>query len=293
MEQLGALAALGAAALWTVNGVVTERKGIGLEGSALNFGRILLGLLVITLTALVFGGGILPLRASAGSWLWLLLSGLVGFALGDTWLVKGFQTIGARLTLLVFSFAPVLTAVLSYLIFGERLSALNLLGMALVMLGIAMVIGFKAEGGRSAVWGKGPLYAFLASLAQAVGTISSKFGLMGMDALFATQVRLIGGALGMAVLFLLHRRWEKLGEVFRSANGRLTMLSGAVLGTLFGVVLSMVAIQHTKAAVASTLMATMPVLILPISYLILKEKLRTKDLLGALISVAGSAILFL
>lgn len=293
MEQLGALAALGAAALWTVNGVVTERKGIGLEGSALNFGRILLGLLVITLTALAFSGGILPLQASAGSLLWLLLSGLVGFALGDTWLVKGFQTIGARLTLLVFSFAPVLTAVLSYLIFGERLSALNLLGMALVMLGIAMVIGFKAEGRRSAEWGKGLLYAFLASLAQAVGTISSKFGLMGMDALFATQVRLIGGALGMAILFLLHRRWGKLREVFRSANGRLTMLSGAVLGTLFGVVLSMVAIQHTKAAVASTLMATMPVLILPISYLNLKEKLRTKDLLGALISVIGSAILFL
>lgn len=293
MEQLGALAALGAAIMWTVNGVIMEKNGVGLDGGALNLGRIILGLVMITAAALLLGLGALPLGAGTAGWLWLLLSGLIGFALGDTLLVKGFLLIGARLTLLVFSFAPVLTAVLGYVFFGETLSALNLLGMLLVLLGIMIVIG--AGENRAAVPGrtKGLAFAFIASLAQAFGTVASKMGLMDMEPLAATQVRLIGGLLGMGIIFLLDRRWKHLAVVFRSPRGRITVLSGAVLGTLFGVVLSMFAIRLSKAAVASTLMSTMPVLILPISFFILKEKLRPKDILGAALSFAGSAVLFL
>lgn len=293
MEQWGALAALGAAALWTVNGVIMEKNGAGLDGGALNLARILLGLALITAAALLLGLGALPLGAGIASWLWLLLSGLIGFSLGDTLLVKGFLMIGARLTLLVFSFAPVLTAILGYLFFGETLSLLNLLGMLLVLLGIAIVIGVKGDHDAAPDRAKGLIFAFIASLAQAFGTVASKMGLQGMEPLAATQVRLIGGLLGMGVLFLLDRRWKHLAAVFRSPKGRLTVLSGAVLGTLFGVVLSMVAIRWSKAAVASTLMSTMPVLILPISFFILKEKLRPKDLLGAALSFVGSAVLFL
>ena len=294
MEQLGALAALVAALMWTVNGVIMEKNGVGLDGGALNLGRIILGLLMITAAALLLGFGALPLGAGIQGWLWLLLSGLIGFALGDTLLVKGFLMIGARQTLLVLSFAPVLTAVLGYVFFGETLSALNLFGMLLVLLGIAIVIGLK-DNGVAAVpdRAKGLTFAFIASLAQAFGTVASKMGLQGMEPLAATQVRLIGGLLGMGVIFLLDRRWKHLLDVIRSPGGRLTILSGAVLGTLFGVVLSMMAIRWSKAAVASTLMSTMPVLILPISVFILKEKLRPKDLFGAALSFAGSAVLFL
>ena len=293
MEQWGALAALGAAIMWTVNGVIMEKNGAGLDGGALNLGRIILGLLMITAAAMLLGFGALPLSAGIQSWLWLLLSGLIGFALGDTLLVKGFLMIGARLTLLVFSFAPVLTAVLGYVFFGETLSVLNLFGMLLVLLGIAIVIGLKENGGAVPGRAKGLIFAFIASLAQAFGTVASKMGLQEMEPLAATQVRLIGGLLGMGVIFLLDRRWKHLLDVIRSPRGRLTILSGAVLGTLFGVVLSMIAIRWSKAAVASTLMSTMPVLILPISVFILKEKLRPKDLFGAALSLVGSAVLFM
>ncbi len=293
MEQWGALAAIGAAVLWTINGVIMERRGVGLDGGALNFGRILLGLPLITLAAGLIGPGFLPRDAALAGWLWLLLSGFVGFSLGDTMLVRGFLMIGARLTLLVFSFAPVLTAILGYFLFGETLSALNIIGMLLVLMGIMLVVGTKGGAGAGSDRATGLFFAFLASLAQAAGTICSKMGLLSMDAVSATQVRLMGGLLGMLIIFAPGRKWKALRAVFLSARGRQTVLSGAVLGTLFGVVLSMVAIRYSKAAVASTLMSTMPVLILPISFFILKEKLRPKDLLGAVLSMAGSAVLFL
>ncbi|MHC1786636.1 MAG: DMT family transporter [Christensenellales bacterium] len=292
MERLGALAALSAAVLWMLNGVVMERKGAGLDSGAINLARLSLGLLLTTLAAALIYGGPLQAGVGLGAWLWLLLSGLVGFSLGDTFLIGGFQLIGARLTLLIFSLSPVLTAALSYVFFGEALSLLNILGMLLVLSGIFLVIG-RVDADGSKALGKGLVYALIAALTQAIANITSKMGLLEVNALYATQMRLVGGVAGMLILFLLGRRWGRLLTLLRSPKGRLAVLSGGVVGTLFGVLLSMIALQLTKAAVASTLNATMPVLILPVSHFLLKEKLRPKDLLGALLSVAGSAVLFL
>lgn len=291
MEQLGALAALGAALLWTCNSVVVERRGIGLDSGGVNFARLLLGLALVSLSAWALQGAPLP-QATAAAWAWLLLSGLIGFSLGDTLIFGAFQAVGARLTMLVFSFAPVLTAVLSFLFFGERLTALNVLGMALVLSGILMVIGTgdRKRGRRMA---RGLLFAATASLTQALANVTSKLALTQVSALYATQIRLLGGVVGMLLVFALGRRWGRLREVLLSPRGRTVTVSGAVLGTLLGVLLSMVALKLTKAAIASTLSATMPVLILPFSHFLFREKLRARDLLGAVLSVAGLAVLFL
>lgn len=293
MEQIGALAALGAALMWTLNSAVIEKKGRGLDGGSLNFGRMMLGLLLITVVSTFSTGQLLPRDASVSAWLSLLLSGFLGFSLGDTFLMKSFQTLGARLTLLIFSFAPVLTAILSYFLFNEKLSALNIFGMALVLAGIVLVISGKKVNRGVGVSLQGLLFALAASLGQALGTIFSKFGLDDISPLPATQIRLLGGLAGMAFMMMVSQKRVALKQAFLSANGRLVMLTGAVLGTLIGVSLSMAALQMTKGAIASTLMSTMPILILPISVLILKEKLSARDIAGAVISVAGMAVLFI
>jgi len=278
--------------MWTINSVIMQRRGVGLSSQGLNAGRIFLGLVLITAVHILLHGSLYPTAADPSAWLWLLLSGVVGFSLGDSLLVSGFLSIGARLTLLVFSFSPVLTAVLSYLLFGETLSLYKVVGMLLVIGGIMLVIGGKGEGKAPPALGRGLLFAFLAALAQALSNVTSKMGLGQVDPLGATQIRLIGGVVGIIAVLAIGRRWQDLGAVFRSPNGRLTILSGAVIGTLLGVVLSMAALQMTKAAVASTLMSTMPVLILPISRFVLKEQLHARDIAGAVICVLGSAILF-
>lgn len=291
MAQWGMLAALSAALLWTLNSVTVERRGVGFDSAAINLARLVLGFVLVTVAAAVMYGSLLPLDASPAIWGWLILSGLIGFSLGDTLLFGAFQAIGARLTMLVFSFAPVLTALMSYLFFGERLSGANMLGMALVLGGILLVIGL-GDAQRRRDLARGLLFAATASLTQAIANITSKLALSDISALFATQVRLIGGIAGMLVLFAIRSSWGSLRQLRQSADGRLVVLSGGVIGTFLGVLLSMLALQLTQAAIASTLTSTMPVLILPISYFVLKEKLKPKDLLGALMTVAGLAVLF-
>ena len=68
---------------------------------------------------------------------------------------------------------------------------------------------------------------------------------------------------------------------------------GTILGPYLGITFSLVAINYTKVGIASTLMSTMPILMLPMIRIIYKETLTIRAITGAFIAVAGVAILFL
>jgi drug/metabolite transporter (DMT)-like permease len=68
---------------------------------------------------------------------------------------------------------------------------------------------------------------------------------------------------------------------------------GAVFGPFLGVSFSLIAVQHTDAGIAQTIMSLVPVLILIPAVVINKEKLRFREVLGAFIAVAGVALFFL
>jgi drug/metabolite transporter (DMT)-like permease len=69
-------------------------------------------------------------------------------------------------------------------------------------------------------------------------------------------------------------------------------LVGGVFGPFLGVSLSLVALQHTAAGVAATIMALTPVLILPVSARIRRERITWRAAGGAVMAVAGCALLF-
>ena len=68
---------------------------------------------------------------------------------------------------------------------------------------------------------------------------------------------------------------------------------GAVFGPFLGVSFSLLAVQHTKAGIAATLMAIVPVLIIPPAIIIFKEKVNWKEIIGAIITVVGVGLFFL
>jgi len=57
--------------------------------------------------------------------------------------------------------------------------------------------------------------------------------------------------------------------------------------------LSLVAVRHTEAGVAMAIMGTVPVLVIPLVIIVFKEKVSLRALIGAVITAAGVAMLFL
>jgi drug/metabolite transporter (DMT)-like permease len=139
----------------------------------------------------------------------------------------------------------------------------------------------------------GLLLALGGAAGQAVGLALSKYGMGRYDPFAATHIRVIAGGVGFVVLFFLLRRWRLVFRALGDGGAVARTALGAAFGPFLGVSLSLVAVQHTQAGVAATLMALVPVLIIPVSILVMKERVSLRAVAGALIAVAGAALLFL
>jgi uncharacterized membrane protein len=78
------------------------------------------GMLIIT--HYFYFNSFLPLDASPERWFWLGLSGLVGFVIGDAMLFEAFVIVGARISMLLMSLVPIMSALFAWLFLGEILT---------------------------------------------------------------------------------------------------------------------------------------------------------------------------
>jgi drug/metabolite transporter (DMT)-like permease len=239
---------------------------------------------------------ILPFDASFDNWLWLSLSGLVGFVFGDLFLFKSYTMIGSRFSMLIMTLVPPITAFFSFIILGERLTLFHYLGMTLTFSGIAMAIfsrNGKGEKLSLKLAPKGILYAFGGAVGQALGLVLSKFGLKDYDPFAATQIRVIAGIFGYTLLVTVLVRWGNVINATRNKSGMMLTSLGAFFGPFLGVSFSLVAVKYTEAGIASTIMALVPVFIILPAVVLYKERVTFREFLGAIISVAGVALFFL
>ena len=296
-SHLGEIAALTTAMFWTITATAFELAGKRVGSLSVNYIRLFIAFFLISLFTFFTRGMLLPLDATWTSWLWLFLSGLIGFVIGDLFLFQAYVEIGSRISMLIMATAPPITALLGFLIMGERLTPSNLLGMFVTLIGIALVILVRnGEGNKMELSHpiKGLVYAFIGALGQALGLILSKMGMQGSYNPFAaTQIRIVAGIVGFTIVFLATKRWKELFIAVRDSKAMMNMTIGAVFGPFLGVSLSLLAIQYTTTGVASTIMSIMPVLIIPSSIIIFKEKITVKEIIGAVITVIGVSLLFI
>ena len=295
-NHLGEFAALLTAFFWTVTSLSFEAASHKIGSVAVNILRLIIGFAFLSVFTLIRRGMILPIDASYDNWLWLSLSGLVGFVFGDLFLFKSYTMIGSRFSMLIMTLVPPITAFFSFLILGERLTLFHYLGMTLTFSGIAMAIfSRKGKGEKLSLKlaPRGILYALGGAVGQALGLVLSKFGLKDYDPFAATQIRIIAGIFGYTILVTVLARWGSVINATRNKSGMKLTSIGAFFGPFLGVSFSLVAVKYTEAGIASTIMALVPVFIILPAIVIYKQKVTLPELLGALVSVAGVALFFL
>lgn len=307
IERAGELAALATAGCWVITALSFEAAGKRIGSLSLNLIRLVMSLVPLCLWGLVSRGHALPLDADPSAWAWLTLSGLVGFTLGDLCLFRAFVLIGPRLATLIMASVPVWTSLLGFVFLDERLLGRELLGIALTVGGIAWAVSQRRptpaapetrEGSEPASkpsrWrfaSSGIAMALAGALGQAVGLVLSKHGMDDYDAFAATQIRVLAGIGGFAIVITLWRWWPRVREAVRDTQAMGPTAIGAVFGPFLGVGLSLLAVQLAPTGVASSVMATTPILMLPVSW-IRGEKFGWAGALGAMLAVAGVAVLF-
>jgi len=295
----GQLAALGAAVLWACTALSIDGAARRIGSLTVNLIRLVFAFGFLCLAGWLFRGRPLPVDATPHAWAWLTVSGLVGFTFGDLCLYRSYLVIGPRLSTLMMSLVPLITALGGWLALGETLTPRDLLGMTLTVGGVAWAI---LERTKPAAGGAGPgghvtpggiLLGLGGALGQASGLVLSKIGMGTYNAMAATQVRVLAGMTGYALLFFALGWWPNVrrGLADRKALGLAAL--GAFFGPFLAVTLALVAIRAIAAGVAASIMALTPVLILPLVVVLRGERVGLGGLVGALVAVSGVALLFL
>ncbi|MGQ9701437.1 MAG: DMT family transporter [bacterium] len=292
----GELAALGTSFCWSFGSVFFTIASRLIGSAEVNRVRLVLGMLLMMITHQLITGMFFPLNAQAHHLFWFGISGVIGFTIGDTFLFRGYVLIGPRMTMLLMSLSPIFGTVLAWIFLAESLHFLEILAIIITICGIAMVVyDKKNEDTKKMKFLTGIIYGILASLCQAVGYFASKKGLLYNDlpALSGNLIRIFFGAI--FIWFIAILRGETKITLAKLANKRadVAMLCGAIFGPFLGVWLSLVAIQHSYIGIASTLMALPPVILIPISHWILKERIGYLSIIGTIIALCGVAIIFL
>lgn len=298
----GEIAALLTAVFWTVTSMSFESAGKKVGSLSVNLIRLVLAFFIYGVVNYFRRGLFLPLDASTESWMWLALSGLVGFVIGDLLLFQAFVVIGARISMLIMALTPPITAFVSWMLLGEILSPMNWVGMMVTLTGISIVILKREKKELDSTKRRkittnysiaGLLLAFGGAVGQGVGLVLSKKGMGEYDAFAASHIRVITGMVGFAVILLFAKRYGKFWKAIQHKSAMKRIALGSVFGPFLGVSFSLLAIQNTQAGIAATIMSIVPVLIIAPAILLFHERVNWKEIIGAIITVGGVAIFFL
>lgn len=315
MQYLGELISLGVAFSWTIAAMSCEVASKRLGVVVTNVWRMGLALILSLVMMWWFTGEAFPTHAGFASWGWLLLSGVVGYFFGDWCLFNSYITIGSRYGQLFMTLAPMFTALAAWVMMGQVMNINSLIAMAVTMSGIAISVLSKGEGKHKVALQlplKGVLFGIGAGLGQGLGYVLSLIGQehykadvqaavsvdvwQGMEkymSFSANLIRCIAGLICYGIWLILKGDSKRWVQSMHDKKGMLALLIAVFSGPFLGVSFSLMAGLYTNAGIASTLMATSPIMILLPAYYFFHEPITLKGIIGAVISVIGVSLFFL
>jgi len=304
----GQTAAILTSFLWTLNSILFAAAGRRIGALSVNAFRIVMAVVLLGVAHLVLLGTLVP-DANQAQWLFLGLSGIIGLGIGDFGYFGALVLIGPRKSVLLMAMAPIFSVVAAIYVLDEFPAFWAYVGIAVTLIGVCIVIIERKAPEASTVephttkrqLALGLFAGLVGAVGQGVGLVVSKYGMenaansasSSLDPLSATLIRMVvAGIFIWAVVAVSGRIRPVLGSVRHKAAIKRTF-GGATLGPFLGVWMSMVAISYTYTGVASTLMSLMPVMVIPIVWILYKQRINWQGITGAVIAVVGVAILFL
>lgn len=328
----GELISLVVAFSWTATALFAEVASRRIGSLPLNVVRMSMSLILLAVTLWLTLGVPYPLFADGQTWLWLCLSGFVGYVLGDYCLFQSYILIGSRFGQLFMTLSAPSAALSAWILLGEAMTPLALLGMLVTLTGIGISVLNRGEGDETKKHRKlklklpvkGVLMGVCAGMGQGIGLVLSKVGMGHYEASIAAQgiadmsaytapdamipvalgtmmpfastlIRAIMGFFGFTIALLVFTRngKKRLNMVVHDRKAMLFTFGATMFGPFIGVSLSLMATLYTNAGIAQTIMALTPIFILAPAYFFLHQNVTLREVLGAVISIVGVCLFFI
>ncbi len=283
-------------------GVFATRSTLLLGIHRANLSRLAVGSVLLALWAHLAGGGLhgagLP---------WFLLSGFVGFGLGDMGLFAAFPRIGTRLAALMIQClaAPIGILIESLWLHVEPSGAQLACGAAIIV-GVALALA-PGRGQLSLPPVSrhqrqlGIFLGFLAACGQAGGVVLSRKAILvahaagepALDGGTAAYQRILAGFALLLLVELVFRLRNRAPSGPAGAPWSPTAAGFVTLTALAGPVLGVASYQWALAtsptAVVMPILAMTPIAVIPLAWFMENERPGTRSTLGSLLAVGAAA----
>jgi len=290
---VGEFFSVACAACWALAVVLFRRSGETLPAFELNLFKNLLAVALMVPTILVFHGVSLP-GYSAGQWVIVLVSGVIGIAIADTWYLRALNLMGASRTGVVAMLFSPFVIVLSMIFLAEALKVFQYLGFVLVLAGILLVTWQRNRREVSLrALRLGVTFGAGSVLLMAIGIVMVKPVLEEHEFLWTVGLRLAAGAAGMLCFVGLTRGWSRMWVHYRAPQPWRIVITASVLGSYVSMILWLAGYKLTKASIASVLNETAAAFIVLFAWLFLGEAMSWRKFIGVVLAFIGVGVVVL
>ncbi len=279
-------------------------------GTEANFWRLALSTIFLAILAHSFGLGL-----GGSAFHVFLISGLIGFGIGDMTLFQALPRIGSRLTvMLVHCLTAPMAAVTEWLWLGTTLSLAAIISGSVILIGVVIALAPREHlhiPKRQFWWGIN--WAVWAAIGQAGGVVLSRKAyalnaLAGenMDGITAAYQRIIAGTIVSGICLLLVKRQYLAGwtnpEGESGPDAKLVgkakwekssgwLLVNALTGATLGVSCYQWALKTTPSGIVLPIVALAPLVVIPIARIMEKEIPSRRSIFGSIVAVIGAVSL--
>ena len=293
--MIGYLLAICAAAIWST--VALSATRIVRYFGSYNYNLLrLLGIIVIFFPYVYINWESLYFNQSIFSA--IVLSSVIGIIIGDTFLFVCLKRLGPRRQALLFSMQIPFTIILAEVFLQTLPSLIEIIGCALIFSGILIAIQFNRtipDDDLENIQGNkytGLFAGIGLALCQSIGIILMKPALQTTDPIIVSYLRVIVAAVIMfgSLFFIKNNQlWDKMKNI------KITLFSIFLgfMGMGVGMTMLIYALKYGNPGVISTLSSTMPIMIIPILWIVTKNYAGHLAVMGATLTCIGASIIFL
>lgn len=288
-EVYSALCAL----FWAVAVILFRKSGEKVTPVVLNLFKDVTGLILLCTTMAILSVEFFPAGQSAGDWIILLVSGVIGIGIADTLFFASLNRLGAGRSAIVDCLYSPFVILCSLVHLDESFGPLLI--VALVMMVSAIFIGTwqpeqldKPEDKRQLRIGV--ILGVISMACMAIGISMAKPVLDRSDPWWATTVRMVSGTALLAVIVAFSSRRKEFLKVFRPSALWKVTVPAAVFGAYLAVFFWIAGMKYSETTTASILNQSSNVFVIFLATLFLKERLTVRKLTAICIGFAGGVI---
>jgi drug/metabolite transporter (DMT)-like permease len=284
---MGEFFALITAVVWAIAVVLFKKSGENVHPIALNLFKNFLAILLFTPTVYLFGESLFR-EAPASHYMLLLLSGMMGISLADTFYFIALNSIGAGVMAIVSCMYGPFIIALSMTFLGERLILMQIIGVGLIVSAVIFTT-YQKEGlhhSRKDLI-KGITFGTLGTFINAVGVVMIKPILNVSPLAWVSFYRIFGGLIGLFIIMLFIKDRMKIIHTLKIRKSWVFTVCGSFMGAYLSMFLWLAGMKYTLTSIAAALNQTSTIFIYVLAVMFLKENFNTRKALGVVLAMVG------